>query len=69
MKARIKSGTPIWENLTNGEWYEITSMEDCFDENLGSSFEITDDKGLNCMCLENDCAWLGGGSWEILDED
>ena len=69
MKARIKFGTPLENNLTLGKWYTIKRIGNPITKHLGRNFEIDDDNGSNCFCLEFKSHWIKNGSWEIVDED
>jgi hypothetical protein len=65
MKARIKTGEPLYNNLTVGKWYSIKEISVETTPHVGKSFEIDDDVGMNCFCLQLYCSWINNGSWEI----
>lgn len=48
-------------DITPGKNYKVTH------EGVNGIFRIKDDAGFEITCLWDDCAHLGGGSWEKVE--
>lgn len=67
MKARIKHTTNNrLAYLTHGKEYEVLEIEEETGD-FGRLFYIEDDAGERIFCLENECAFLNNGSWELIE--
>lgn len=64
MKVRIKSFNgelPKWLSLE--KWYNVFRIESL------TTVYIKDDYGFSILIQPNNCSYLNGGSWEIVNEN
>lgn len=67
-KARIKSIGPNGAQgyLTEGKLYEVENLTT---DGLDGTFWTTSDTQVTIFCLIRGCCHLGGGDWELVEED
>lgn len=67
MKVKIKSfNGNLPEYLTLGKLYDVINPDDeFFSDRL---YYITDDYNGYCLIYLEDCEFLNGGEWEVVDE-
>ena len=64
---RVRTNYAGSQHITAGKVYEGKSSYEVEDE-YGIRFRITNDNGDSIFCLQNGCAYIDYGEWEILPE-
>jgi len=66
MKVKIKSfNGNLPDYLTLGKYYDVIEPDEFFSDGL---YYILDDYKDSCLIYLEDCGYLNGGEWEVVNE-